>query len=95
MSRARPELGVANIRIHDLRRTVATHMAELGVNPHTISLVLNHVSAVKGTITGAVYVKYGFDREKRQALDLWATRLEAILAGREAHDANVVPLVRA
>jgi hypothetical protein len=35
------------------------------MNPHTISLVLDHISATKGTATGAVYVKYSFDREKR------------------------------
>jgi integrase len=67
--RARPELGLAHFRVHDLRRTVATGMASLGVNPHTISLVLDHISATKGTIIGAVYVKYSFDREKRDALE--------------------------
>jgi hypothetical protein len=29
-------------------------MASLGVNPHTISLVLDHISATKGTVTGTV-----------------------------------------
>jgi hypothetical protein len=29
-------------------------MASLGVNPHTISLVLEHISATKGTVTGTV-----------------------------------------
>ena len=61
IGRARPELGLAHFRVHDLRRTVATGMASLGVNPHTISLVLDHISATKGTVTGAVYVKYSFD----------------------------------
>ena len=78
-SRARPELGLAHFRVHDLRRTVATGMACLGINPHTISLVLDHISATKGTVTGAVYVKYSFDREKREALERWATQLEAII----------------
>jgi integrase len=41
-----------HFRIHDLRRTAATRMAEMGINPYTISLVLNpHVSASKSTIT--------------------------------------------
>ena len=93
----RPSLGIENVRIHDLRRTAASYMAEMGVSPHTISLVLNHVSAAKGTITGEVYIKYGFDREKRQALELWAQRLEKILAGKDAadDDANVVAMMRA
>ena len=42
-------------------------MASLGTNPHTIGLVLDHISVTKGTVTGAVYVKYSFDREKREA----------------------------
>ena len=71
-ARARPELGLDHFRVHDLRRTVATGMASLGINPHTISLVLDHISVTKGTVTGAVYVKYSFDREKREALDRWA-----------------------
>jgi integrase len=81
LSRARAAIGLADFRVHDLRRTAATRMAELGISPHTISLVLNHVSARKGTITGAVYVQYSYDREKREALDAWGARLERIIAG--------------
>lgn len=79
MVRARPILGLDDFRIHDLRRTAATGMAQLGVSPHTISLVLNHVSARKGTITSAVYVKYSYDAEKRVALDAWGTRLTELV----------------
>ena len=56
-------------------------MAELGVSPHTVSLVLNHVSVRRGTITGRVYDRYSYDREKREALGAWGTRLERIVAG--------------
>ena len=77
--RTRPELGLAHFRVHDLRRTVATGMASLGVNPHTISLVLDHISVTKGTVTSAVYVKYSFDREKRDALERWATHLDGLV----------------
>ena len=79
MQRARPSLGLPNFRVHDLRRSAATGMAELGINPHTISLVLNHISAQKGTITAAVYVKYSYDKEKREALEAWGRRLEEII----------------
>jgi len=58
-------------------------MAELGVNPHTVSLVLNHVSVRRGTVTGKVYDRYSYDREKREALDAWGARLERIIAGTE------------
>ena len=59
------------------RRTAATRMAELGISPHTVSLVLNHVSVRRGTITGKVYDRYSYDREKRAALGA----LHAPLAG--------------
>jgi hypothetical protein len=68
-------------------------MAEMGINPYTISLVLNHVSASKSTITGKVYVQYSFDREKRQALDAWSARLERIIAGKDT--VNVIELPQA
>jgi integrase len=80
MQRARPTFDLADFRVHDLRRTAATGMAELGISPHTISLVLNHISARTGNITSAVYVKYSYDKEKREALDAWGRRLEEILA---------------
>ena len=80
LGRARSAIGLVNFRVHDLRRTAATHMAEMGINPHTISLVLNHISVRRGTITGKVYNQYGYDREKRDALEAWGVRLERIIA---------------
>jgi integrase len=88
--RGRHKLGMSHFRIHDLRRTAAKRMAEMGINPYTISLVLNHVSASKSTITGKVYVQYSFDREKREALDAWSARLQRIIAGKDS--INVVEL---
>lgn len=81
LDRARPAIGLDDFRIHDLRRTAATRMAELGIAPHTISLVLNHISARKGSITGKVYVQYSYDKEKREALEAWGARLEHITSG--------------
>ena len=80
LERARPTIGIPHFRVHDLRRTAATGMAELGVSPHTISLVLNHVSASKGTITGKVYVQYTYDREKRAALGAWGRQIALLTA---------------
>lgn len=76
--RGREALGIEDFRVHDLRRTAATRMAEMGIAPHTISLVLNHISARRGTITGKVYVQYSYDREKREALEAWGERLTSI-----------------
>jgi integrase len=66
-------------RLHDLRRTVASGMARLGVAPHVIEKVLNHVS---GQISGvaAVYNRHGYQTEKRKALDTWSKEIEAIIS---------------
>lgn len=69
-----------NVRAHDLRRTVATNLGELGTAPHIISAILNHTD---GSIT-AVYNRFKYDVEKREALDKWATRLDTIRRGRAA-----------
>ena len=77
--------------LHDTRRSCVTHMAELGVQPHIIEAVLNHVSGHKSGVAG-IYNRATYDREKRQALDLWAEHLLAVVEGRAA---TVVPLKRA
>jgi integrase len=76
-------------RLHDLRRTAATRMADLGVLPHVVEAVLNHVSGHKAGVAG-VYNRALYAVEKRQALDLWAAHVEALLAGRPA--SNIVPM---
>src|SRR5262245_8013709 len=38
--------------LHDLRRTAATRMADLGVQPHIIEAVLNHISGHKAGVAG-------------------------------------------
>ena len=93
LDRARPSIGLPDFRVHDLRRTAATRMAELGVSPHTVSLVLNHVSVRRGTITGKVYDRYSYDREKREALGAWGARLARMLAGNDAQ--NVISIAKA
>jgi integrase len=78
LERARTSIGLPDFRVHDLRRTAATKMEELGTPPHVISHVLNHISVSKSTITKKVYSRYAYEREKRVALDAWGTRLEII-----------------
>lgn len=62
-------------RLHDLRRTATTGMARRGIAPHVVEKVLNHIS---GTISGvaAVYNRYGYDAERREALDKWGEFLD-------------------
>lgn len=74
---------------HDIRRTVATGMAGLGIAPHVIEAVLNHISGFRSGVAG-VYNRNAYDPEKRRALDMWAERLDAIARGRAA---KVVPIL--
>lgn len=80
---------VAEWRLHDLRRTVATRMAEIGVQPHIVEAVLNHISGHKAGVAG-VYNRAVYSAEKRQALDQWAAHVEALVAGKSG--SNVVAL---
>jgi len=70
---------IGSWRLHDVRRTVATRMAELGVQPHVIEAVLNHVSGHKAGVAG-VYNRSSYATEKRQALDFWGKHVEALTA---------------
>ncbi|MFE1602990.1 tyrosine-type recombinase/integrase [Methylobacterium sp. ID0610] len=63
--------GVTDWVIHDLRRTAATGMAGLGVLPHVVEAVLNHVSGSRAGVAG-IYNRASYAAEKRAALDLWA-----------------------
>ena len=42
--------GVTRWRLHDLRRTVVTGMAELGIQPHVIEAIVNHISGHKAGV---------------------------------------------
>lgn len=57
--------------LHDLRRTAATGMAAIGIQPHVIEAVLNHKTGSIGKLAG-IYNRYAYLREKGDALTLWA-----------------------
>jgi integrase len=77
---------------HDQRRTMSTLMNDrLGVLPHVVEAILNHVSGSKAGVAG-VYNKALYLRERAEALNLWADHLTSIVQGREN---NVAPLKRA
>jgi hypothetical protein len=67
--------------LHDLRRTVVSGMARLGVAPHVADKILNHQS---GTISGvaAVYQRHDFLAERRDALDRWGGHVSQLINGR-------------
>jgi integrase len=61
---------------HDFRRTAASLMTSMGIPRLTVKKILNHVEP---EIT-AVYDRYSYDTEKREALEAWAIRLIALVA---------------
>jgi integrase len=79
-SEARPlgRFGIGSWSAHDLRRTALTGMAKLGVAPIVLGHVANHRTTTRAGVTLAHYVRHSYDREKREALDTWAARLQAI-----------------
>src|SRR5262249_10933519 len=95
MHGALEDLGLANdpATPHDLRRTVASQLAAMGIGENVVARVLNHASEIGKTITGAVYIRHNFAAEKRHALEAWAAALETSLAS--SCDNNVVRLGRA
>src|SRR5262249_62293299 len=81
---------VAGWRLHDLRRTAATGMADIGVQPHIIEAVLNHISGHKVGVAG-IYNRSSYEREVRAGLALWADHVRTLVEGGER---KIVPLQR-
>src|SRR5262249_6208445 len=87
-SRAKADLdkrlgeSVREWRLHDLRRTVATRMADLGVMPHVIEAVLGHYSGHKAGTAG-IYNRSGYPSEVRNALMMWSDHVNALVEGGE------------
>jgi integrase len=74
--------GVAEWTVHDLRRSAATHMADIGVQPHVIEQILNHQSGHRAGVAG-VYNRSPYEREVKQALSLWEDHINALVTGGE------------
>ncbi len=83
---------IAPWTLHDLRRTMATRMAEdLHIPPHIIEATLNHVSGTRAGVAGT-YNRALYLDERKKALDAWSGYVMQ-LAGVVATD-NVVRLAR-
>ena len=68
--------------LHDLRRSCATRMCDLGVQPHVVEQILNHQSGHRAGIVG-VYNRSCYEREVRAALGLWNDHIRALVEGGE------------
>jgi integrase len=74
--------GIADWRLHDIRRTAASGMAALGISLPVVEKILNHTSGSFGGVAG-VYQRHDFAAEKRDALDKWAARVAVIVKASE------------
>ncbi len=68
-------IGVDNVTPHDLRRTAASRMTEMGIPRLVVCKILGHFD---GSITG-VYDRFEYWPQKKHALDAWAARLQEIV----------------
>lgn len=66
-------------RLHDLRRTLVTGMNNLGVAPHIVEAIVNHVSGPAKAGVAGVYNHALYLAERRAALDLWAAHVEKLI----------------
>jgi integrase len=74
---------------HDLRRTMSTRMHdELGIAPHIVEAILNHVSGHRAGVAG-VYNRSLYLKEKAAALARWADYVMAAVSGERS---NIVPM---
>src|SRR5262249_31918790 len=74
-----------DFRAHDLRRTAASLMTGMGVSRLVVGRILNHVESG----ATAVYDRHSYDREKREALEVWARRLKLIVTDLKEAGAGV------
>jgi len=65
----------------DIRRTVATNIASMGVRREVVRAILGHVDS---SVTGRHYDKYSYEPEARAALDKWDRALTKIVTGQTA-----------
>jgi integrase len=72
--------GVKDWTTHDIRRSVATKLADLGVMPHVIEATLNHYSGHRRGVAGT-YNRSTYEKEIRSALALWHDHLRTLVEG--------------
>ena len=85
-----PALAMDHFTPHDLRRTWATLIASLGCPRYWVALLLNHT---EGTVTD-IYDQYGYDFEKRKAMNVLEFALKQILGVKSAEHVPTLEQLR-
>ena len=73
---------------HDLRRTLRTRLAELGIDDVIAERILGH--KLQGIM--AIYNRHGYDNEKRHALEKWENKLKQIIGIKESEIGKIIEM---
>ena len=84
---------VKDWRIHDIRRTVATGLSEMGFGLQVVERLLNHKGVSRSGLPG-IYNKAEYLDDRKRALEAWGAKVEALVSG-TALVPNVVPITTA
>jgi integrase len=79
--RIRKQTEVTDFKVHNLRRTVATHMVKLGIERTVVGKVLNHKQASGDDLITAIYDRHTYSDEKKQAIQKWEKEIYKMLGG--------------
>jgi hypothetical protein len=71
---------IEHFTVHDIRRTVATRIEEIGTSSMVLETLLNHISGKAGSVTRKHYAHGDLSRYAREALTKWETRLMECVA---------------
>jgi integrase len=82
--------GVKVWTLHDLRRSCATGMANLDVDPHIVEAALNHASGHKAGVAGT-YNRAKYVPQIARAFGLWCDHVHSVVTG---HGRKVVSFKR-
>jgi integrase len=83
---------IENWTLHDLRRTAATYLARLGVQPYVVERILNHTSGTFSGVTG-IYNRHAYVEEMRTALETWSAFLTTLAPAAHQQRSGATPVV--
>lgn len=77
--RIRKITGISDFRFHDLRRTVGTNISRLNYSRVVAGKILNHQQLAGDSQVTAIYDRYSYMDEKKEALQCWADHIKSIV----------------
>lgn len=79
--RIRDISGIEDFRFHDLRRTVGTNISRFNYSRVVAGKILNHQQLAGDSHVTAIYDRYNYMDEKKEALQCWADHLKSLING--------------